>query len=82
MIPQDIRDKLSEIKLREIERLRELYRKKIELEGGNNVQPPEHIDHMNLNTFEKEDLKKLILKVTLLQRSAQRHLRGCGAHAV
>lgn len=63
-----VRTKLDEIKRTELERLRHLATKEYELRHGMDTEhlkiPPEHVDLSNPHTFEIEDLRKLILKVT------------------
>lgn len=63
-----VRTKLDEIKRSELERLRHLATKEYELRHGLDTEhlkmPPEHVDLSNPHTFEIEDLRKLILKVT------------------
>jgi hypothetical protein len=63
-----VRTKLDEIKRTELERLRHLATKEYELRHGMDTDhlkiPPEHLDLSNPHTFEIEDLRKLILKVT------------------
>lgn len=62
----NIRTKLNEIKRKEIERLREAIREQVERESGaHNVIMPNHLDHNNLDTFEKDDLRRLILQVNV-----------------
>jgi uncharacterized membrane protein len=63
-----VRTKLDEIKRTELERLRHLATKEYELRHGMDTErlkiPPDHIDYSNHHTFEIEDLRRLILKVT------------------
>lgn len=64
-VHKGIRSKLNEAKRREIERLREVIKKQIEIENGaHNVRMPKHLDHGNMETFEKDDLEKLIIEVS------------------
>ncbi|XP_011315171.1 nucleobindin-2 isoform X2 [Fopius arisanus] len=59
-----VRTKLDEVKRTELARLNDLNRKKRELNQGHKVSKnaASHIDHSNSDTFEIEDLKKLIQK--------------------
>lgn len=60
-----VRTKLDEIKRRELERLRGLANKEYELENEidrQHLKINQHLDHANKQTFEIEDLKKLIKK--------------------
>ncbi|KAK6627197.1 hypothetical protein RUM44_009674 [Polyplax serrata] len=63
-----VRSKLDEVKRQEIERLRHLAQKQYELSNGIDTEhakiSSEHLDHGNPHTFEIEDLKKLIAKVS------------------
>ncbi len=64
----DIRSRLTDLKVREIERLRDMISKQIELEGHENINIDKqigHIDAGDISTFNKEDLRKLIKKVGL-----------------
>ncbi|XP_065578042.1 nucleobindin-2-like [Artemia franciscana] len=69
LVHHNVRTKLDELKRQEIERLRKLaiaeYEEKegIHRPGGR-LRIPGHIDHKNLQTFEKEDLRKLIIQTT------------------
>lgn len=56
-----VRSRLDEIKRREISRLNELEKKYANL---NEKKTTHHVDQFNPHTFEIEDLKKLIRKVT------------------
>lgn len=68
-----VRTRLDEVKRTEMERLRKYARKAYELQQGldtehlgiQTVPDPEHIDNANPDTFEVEDLKRLIAKVSL-----------------
>lgn len=72
----NVRSKLNEIKRKEIDRLREIIREQVERENGaHNVIMPNHIDHNNLDTFEKDDLVKLILQVTKVKKSFKKELK-------
>jgi hypothetical protein len=62
----DIRSRLTDLKVREIERLRDMISKQIELEGHENIDIEKqigHIDSGDIGTFNKDDLRKLIKKV-------------------
>ncbi|XP_045463171.1 nucleobindin-2 [Harmonia axyridis] len=63
-VSHHVRTKLDEIKRVELERLKELVEKKRKLQGNDDTEDPthKHIDHANPQTFEIEDLKKLIAK--------------------
>ncbi|KAK9871604.1 hypothetical protein WA026_012984 [Henosepilachna vigintioctopunctata] len=63
-VSHHVRTKLDEIKRLELERLKQLIEKKIELQGNVDTEDPthKHLDHSNPHTFEIEDLKKLIAK--------------------
>lgn len=63
---EGVRDKLNEIKRREIERLREEMSKLIEKERYEDIKIPDHLDHGDSENFSKDDLKKLIKKVYTL----------------
>ncbi|XP_049885036.1 nucleobindin-2 isoform X2 [Pectinophora gossypiella] len=67
-VNHNVRTKLDEIKRRELERLRHLATKQFEIDNNldttGKVPTNEHLDHANPNTFEIEDLKKLIKKTT------------------
>ncbi|KAK7075573.1 Nucleobindin-2 [Halocaridina rubra] len=66
-VDHNVRTKLDELKRRELERLRHLAIKEYEKETGVNrnlLKIPAHVDHVNPNRFEVEDLKKLIVKTT------------------
>lgn len=62
-----VRNKLDELKRQELERLRHFASKEYELRNDIDTEhlkiTPEHLDHSNPNTFEIEDLRKLIAKV-------------------
>lgn len=66
-----VRTRLDEVKRTEMERLRKYARKAFELEQGldtehlgiHSAPDTEHVDHVNPDTFEVEDLKRLIAKV-------------------
>ncbi|XP_067216275.1 nucleobindin-2 isoform X2 [Linepithema humile] len=62
-----VRTKLDELKREELERLRHLATKEYNLVNGldmEHLKIAEHLDHANTNTFEIDDLKKLIAKTT------------------
>ncbi|XP_034255892.1 nucleobindin-2 isoform X2 [Thrips palmi] len=67
-----VRTRLDEVKRTEMERLRKYARKAFELEQGldtehlgiHSAPDTEHVDHANPDTFEVEDLKRLIAKTT------------------
>jgi hypothetical protein len=60
---ENVFDELTKAKLAEIERLREEIGKQIEQDGGaHNIKVPEHIDVQNWEKFNKEDLRKLVVK--------------------
>uniref|UniRef100_A0A914Z359 Nucleobindin n=1 Tax=Panagrolaimus superbus TaxID=310955 RepID=A0A914Z359_9BILA len=60
---ESVFDELTKAKLAEIERLREEIGKQIEKDGGaHNIKVPEHIDVQNWEKFNKEDLRKLVVK--------------------
>lgn len=62
-LPQDVFDKLTALKVEEIERVRADIEKQIEKDGdARNVVMPEHLDVNELKKFGKEDLRKLIKK--------------------
>lgn len=68
-VDHNVRSKLDEVKRAELERLRHLAQREYELTNDIDVEhmkirPPEHLDHDNPHTFEINDLKKLIHKVT------------------
>jgi len=66
-VNHNVRNKLDEAKRNEVERLRHLAQKQFELTNDidvDHLKVPEHIDHSNVHTFEVDDLKKLIKKVT------------------
>jgi len=75
-VNKGIRSKLDEAKRREIERLREVIKKQIEVQkGAHGVKIPKHLDHINMETFEKSDLEKLIVEVScLVQCNIHSHL--------
>jgi len=59
-----VRSKLNEIKRREMDRLRDALREKAERENGiHELVIPGHINHEE-ETFEKEDLRKLVIQAT------------------
>lgn len=66
-----VRSRLDEVKRTEVERLRKYARMAYEREhdmdtehlGIQSAPDPEHIDHANPDTFEVEDLRRLIAKV-------------------
>lgn len=59
-------DELTKAKIAEIERLREEIGKQIEKDGhAENVKVPDHLDVQNWEKFNKEDLRKLIVRVWL-----------------
>lgn len=60
-----VRNRLDEIKRNEVERLRHIIRE-VNMQNEEHKKPSknlEHLDHNNIQTFEKEDLKKLITQV-------------------
>ncbi|KAK3912820.1 Nucleobindin-2, partial [Frankliniella fusca] len=67
-----VRSRLDEVKRTEMERLRKYARKAYELQHGmdtehlgiQSVPDPEHLDETNPDTFEVEDLRRLIAKTT------------------
>ncbi|KAE9550285.1 hypothetical protein FO519_006499 [Halicephalobus sp. NKZ332] len=62
-LDQNIFDELTKAKIAEIDRLREEIGKQIEKEGGaHNVKVPDHLDVQNWEKFNKEDLRKLIVR--------------------
>ncbi|KAL0280429.1 UNVERIFIED_CONTAM: hypothetical protein PYX00_001720 [Menopon gallinae] len=67
-VDHKVRTKLDEVKRQELERLRHLAQKQYELNNGIDTEhmkvSSEHLDHENPHTFEMEDLKKLIAKVS------------------
>lgn len=66
-VNHNVRSRLNELKRQELERLRHLARQAYELSNGvdrRHLKIPEHLDHVNSDTFEVEDLKKLILKTS------------------
>ncbi|XP_076170972.1 nucleobindin 1 isoform X2 [Ptiloglossa arizonensis] len=66
-VHHNVRTRLDEIKRKELERLRHLATKEMELQNGLDVKflkIAEHLDHDNARTFEIQDLKKLIAKIT------------------
>lgn len=66
-VNHNVRSRLNELKRQELERLRHLARQAYEMSNGvdrRHMKIPEHIDHLNSDTFEVEDLKKLILKTS------------------
>ncbi|KAJ6644268.1 Nucleobindin-2, partial [Pseudolycoriella hygida] len=68
-VNHNVRNKLDEIKREEIERLRELIKKKYQLENHIDeehlkITSLAHVDHDNVHTFEIKDLQKLIMKVS------------------
>ena len=76
-----VRTRLDEVKRTEMERLRKYARKAYELQQGldrehlgiHSASAPEHIDHANPETFEVEDLRRLIFKVCLSSFSLPIH---------
>lgn len=69
-VDHKIRTKLDELKREELERLRHLATKEYNLVNGldmGHLKIAEHLDHANTNTFEIDDLKKLIAKVGYLR---------------
>ena len=62
-----MRTKLDELKRQELERLRHLATREFELQNQMDTEhlkiSPQHLDHLNPNSFEIEDLRKLIAKV-------------------
>ncbi|XP_012279322.1 nucleobindin-2 isoform X2 [Orussus abietinus] len=66
-VGHQVRSKLDELKRQELERLRHLAVKEYELENGldpSRLKIDSHITNYNPNTFEVDDLKKLIAKTT------------------
>ncbi|KAL1517610.1 hypothetical protein ABEB36_001351 [Hypothenemus hampei] len=67
-VSHHVRSRLDEIKRLELQRLRELTEKKMQLERESNRIDEDpthhHLDQHNPHTFEIEDLKKLIAKTT------------------
>lgn len=63
-LPTDVRTLLDEAKRREVDRLRQLVQRQMELSGPENIKIPIHIDHDDLEKFDKEDLRKLIKETT------------------
>lgn len=60
----------------EIERLREEIGKQIEKDGGaENIKVPEHIDVQNWEKFNKEDLRKLVVKTVADMEELDRQRR-------
>ncbi|XP_051175442.1 nucleobindin-2 isoform X2 [Leptopilina boulardi] len=60
-----VRNRLDEIKRNEVERLRHVIRE-VNMQNEEHKKPSknlEHLDHNNIQTFEKEDLKKLITQL-------------------
>lgn len=73
-VDHKIRTKLDELKREELERLRHLATKEYNLVNGldmGHLKIAEHLDHANTNTFEIDDLKKLIAKVKQLRAFMQ-----------
>lgn len=71
-VSHNVRSKLDELKRQELERLRHLATMEFELENGldpRHMKIPEHVDHVNPHTFEIDDLKKLIAKVSSYSKS-------------
>lgn len=63
----NVRSRLNELKRQELERLRHLARQAYERSNGmdrKHMKIPEHLDHLNSDTFEIVDLEKLILKTS------------------
>lgn len=71
-VQQNYRTKLDELKREEMNRLRMLLKAKQDIKGGNGwkvdhkalLRQFEHLNHMNPNTFEVEDLDRLIRSAT------------------
>ena len=62
-LDQSVFDELTKAKIAEIDRLREEIGKQIEKEGGaHNIKVPDHLDVQNWEKFNKEDLRKLIVR--------------------
>ena len=68
LVHHNVRTKLDELKRKEIDRLRQLISRRAKL---NNLKPddiehlmPKHLDHNNIETFEVNDLEKLIRQAT------------------
>lgn len=59
-----VRSKLDELKRTELTRLKDLAKQTYGGGGERSANPFGHLDHENPNTFEIEDLKKLIHKVS------------------
>lgn len=73
-VDHKVRTKLDELKREELERLRHLATMEYNLVNGldmEHLKIAEHLDHANTNTFEIDDLKKLIAKVGQLRVFAQ-----------
>nr|CAG4641104.1 EOG090X0B17 [Eulimnadia texana] len=68
-VNHNVRTKLDELKRQELERLRHLAIQEYERSRGLGIphprpKAPTHLDHSNLETFEIEDLRKLIVQTT------------------
>lgn len=73
-----VRSKLDDIKRQELERLRHLAMKQFEHDNGidrEHIKMPGHLE-VGGDTFEKEDLKKLILSTTRDLEEADKNRRG------
>lgn len=68
IVNRNVRTKLDELKRKEIERLRNLITRRMKMHnmGPEQVEKllPRHVDHSNIETFEVNDLEKLIKQAT------------------
>lgn len=64
-----MRNRLDEIKREEVERIRRSINEinTQDERNRNHIKIPEHLDHQNVHTFEKDDLQKLIFKVEYIK---------------
>ena len=75
-LDQSVFDELTKAKIAEIERLREEIGKQIEKDGGaHNIKVPDHLDVQNWEKFNKEDLRKLIVRTAADMEEMDRQRR-------
>ena len=81
-VAKHVRDKLDDLKRKEIERIRKLLKAKVQMGEGKKVnhkalidQMAGHLDHFNSETFQPKDLERLITQATndLKEYDFERH---------